>query len=121
LGRASANLAKALRKRSTDAERLLWNQLRARQMGGLKFRRQEPIGGHIVDFVCYDRKLVIELDGAGHASQRGDDRARDSWLQGQGFRVIRVLDNEILVNTQGVLDVIEGACQEHLKSEGRQA
>ena len=112
MGRGSTNLAKALRKRSTDSERRLWKHLQARQMGGLKFRRQEPIGRYIVDFVCYEANLVIELDGAGHESQLDDDRLRDSWLEEQGFRVMRLLDNEVLANTQGVLEVIDRACQD---------
>ncbi|MBN2408270.1 MAG: DUF559 domain-containing protein [Candidatus Aminicenantes bacterium] len=57
------DFARALRKRSTEAENLLWKKLRAKRLNGLKFRRQEPIGGYIVDFVCFERKVIIELDG----------------------------------------------------------
>ena len=113
MGRGSTSMARGLRKRSTDSERRLWKHLQARRMRGLKFRRQEPIGRYIVDFVCYEAHLVIELDGACHASKLDDDRLRDSWLEEQGFRVIRVLDNEVLINTQGVLEVIDKDCQDH--------
>jgi len=76
--------AKALRKRSTDVERLLWRYLRAKQIGGLKFRRQQPIGQYIVDFACFEKKIVIEVDGGQHAVERrirkemNGSEARDS-------------------------------------------
>jgi very-short-patch-repair endonuclease len=116
LGSRPTDVARGLRRRSTDAERRLWKHLRARRIGGAKFRRQEPIGRYIVDFVCYERNLVVEVDGACHASQLDDDRLRDLWLQEQGFNVMRVLDNEVLNNTQGVLEVIHKACQDHQAS-----
>jgi very-short-patch-repair endonuclease len=71
-------LAKDLRKKSTDAEIDLWNLLRAKQIQGLKFRRQEPIGRYIVDFVCYERQVIIEVDGGQHAAAIAEDSARDS-------------------------------------------
>ena len=119
MGRGSSNLARGLRKRSTNSERRLWKHLRARQMAGLKFRRQEPIGRYIVDFVCYEVNLVIELDGASHATQLEDDRRRDLWLQEQGFRVMRVLDTEVLANMQGVLEAIDRACHDHQRAGER--
>jgi very-short-patch-repair endonuclease len=98
--------AKDLRKRSTDAERNLWNKLRAKQIQGLKFRRQEPIGRYIVDFVCYERQVIIEVDGGQHAAAIAEDSARDTWLSSQGFKVMRFWDHEVLTNIQGVLGSI---------------
>jgi very-short-patch-repair endonuclease len=74
------SFAKDLRKRSTDAERLLWRHLRAKRICGLKFRRQQCIGDYIVDFVCFEKRIVIELDGGQHADNREKDKVRDSWL-----------------------------------------
>jgi very-short-patch-repair endonuclease len=103
-------LAKSLRENSTDAERLLWQHLRARQAQGLKFRRQQPIGNYIVDFVCFDRKLIIELDGGQHAEQQQTDDARTQWLETQGFTVIRFWNNEVLQNLEGVWQAIVQYC-----------
>jgi very-short-patch-repair endonuclease len=105
-----ANLARNLRKRCTDAERLLWAHLRARQLEGLKFRRQHPIGHYIVDFVCLERRLVVEVDGGHHASQRDSDVERDKWLEEEGYSVLRLWDNDVLTNTDGVLEVIRRKC-----------
>jgi very-short-patch-repair endonuclease len=99
-------IAKILRKRSTEAEKMLWNSLRAKQPHGHKFRRQEPVGRFIVDFVCYEKKLVIEVDGGQHAAQKQGDEERDNWLASQGFNVLRFWDNEILGNIEGVMEVI---------------
>jgi len=100
------SIAKALRKNLTDSERKLWRYLRARQLEGLKFRRQEPIGGYVVDFVCFEKHLVIEVDGGQHAQEKNKDAVRDAWLREQGFRVLRFWDNEVMANTEGVLDSI---------------
>jgi very-short-patch-repair endonuclease len=108
--RRSTSLARGLRRRLTDAERHLWRRVRARRLGGLKFRRQEPIGGYIVDFVCFEKRVVIELDGSHHAVQVEEDRVRDEWFEGQGFRLLRFLDNEVLTNLDGVLETISSAC-----------
>ena len=102
--------AKELRKNSTEAERVMWRHLRLKQMGGLKFRRQEQIGHFIVDFVCYERHLVIEADGGQHAVDREKDAERTCWLEAQGFRVLRFWNHEILTNTAGVLAVIWRQC-----------
>ena len=107
------HLARNLRKRSTDAERLLWRHLRARQLDGLKFRRQQPIGNYIVDFVCLERGVVIELDGGQHASELQKDRKRDRWFEVEGFTVLRFWDNEVLTNTDGVLEVVRESCLDH--------
>jgi very-short-patch-repair endonuclease len=102
------NSAKYLRQQQTDAEKKLWYFLQNKNLDGLKFRRQQPIGYYIVDFVCFERKLIIELDGSQHHSTsiKNRDNRRTSWLEGEGFVVIRFWDNEILENVQGVLTVI---------------
>jgi len=105
--------AKALRKRSTDVEMLLWRYLRAKQMEGLKFRRQQPIGRYIVDFACFEKKIVIEVDGGQHVLERRQDTERDEWLRSQGFTVLRLWNNEVLTNTQGVLEKIRISCLSH--------
>jgi very-short-patch-repair endonuclease len=103
-------LGKALRKRPTDAEQLLWKHLRLKQMEGLKFRRQQPIDNYIVDFVCLEKRIVIEVDGGQHAVQKEADIERDAYLRQQGFDVIRFWNNEILQNINGVLEVIRKSC-----------
>ncbi len=103
-------IAKNLRKQLTDTERLLWTRLRAKQLEGLKFRRQEPIGKYIVDFVCYEKCLVIEADGGQHSFEKGKDETRDKWLNKEGFKVLRFWNNEILTNIEGVLEVIKKEC-----------
>jgi very-short-patch-repair endonuclease len=89
---------------------MLWKHLRARQLDGLKFRRQEPIGHYVLDFICYEKELVIELDGGQHAIKKEDDKERDTWLEQQGFKVLRFWNNEVLTNTDGVLEVIRENC-----------
>ena len=104
--------AKELRKNGTDAENIIWYHLRAKQFEGLKFRRQQPIGNYIVDFVCFSKKIVIELDGGQHDIKRikQKDKKRDTWLQKQGFKVLRFWNNEIFENLDGVLEVIWRKC-----------
>ncbi|MEX0316477.1 MAG: endonuclease domain-containing protein [Ruegeria sp.] len=94
--------ARQLRQDQTEAEKRLWFALRARQFRGLKFRRQVPIGPYIVDFLCAERTLVVEADGGQHADALTDQR-RDQWLEGQGFRVLRFSNSDILTNLPGVL------------------
>jgi very-short-patch-repair endonuclease len=98
--------ARTLRHDMTDAERRLWYRLRAHRFGGLSFRRQVPIGPYIADFVCFDARLVVEVDGGQHASQSAYDTERDAWLRSQGFVVLRFWNNDVLVNTQAVLEQI---------------
>ena len=103
--------ARELRRDSTVAERKLWEQLRNRQLGGLKFVRQEPVGPYIVDFVCRAAKLIVEVDGATHST--GEEQARDArrtaFLRGEGYRVIRVQTIEVVEAMDGVLRTIEEA------------
>ena len=106
-------IAKNLRKTSTKAERLLWRYLRAKRLEGYKFRRQEPIGNYIVDFVCFEKRIVIEVDGSQHQIETDKDTIRDEWLKKQGFRVLRFWNNEVLRNMEGVYEVIKESCLSH--------
>jgi len=94
--------AKALRSRMTDTERFLWQQLRAHRLAGAKFKRQQSIGPYIVDFVCFEARLVIEVDGGQHLDCDAD-RIRDAWLESQGFRVLRFWNHEVLTESPAVL------------------
>jgi very-short-patch-repair endonuclease len=97
--------ARTLRRRQTDAEAKLWRALRNRQLGGAKFVRQEPIAGYYADFVCRERGLIVELDGGQHADS-AHDRRRDAALRQAGFRVVRIWNNEVFGNFDGVLEHI---------------
>ena len=100
--------ARMLRETMTDAERALWYHLRAKRLLGWKFRRQQPIGNYIVDFVCFEAKLVVELDGGQHAEQADADAdaRRTAWLESQDFRVLRFWDDAVLKETDAVLGEI---------------
>jgi len=102
--------AKRLRKDSTFAERKLWHFLRTKQFSAHKFRRQEPIGRYVVDFVSCEVKVVIELDGGQHAHEQAKDQERDQWLESQGFKVLRFWNNDIMSNMTGVLEIIRKVC-----------
>lgn len=106
-------LAKIMRRRPTDAENLLWEHLRAKRFLGLKFKRQEPIGNYIADFICYEKKIVIELDGGQHARKRValEDRKRDEWMKSQGFKILRIWNHEVLRNLEEVLEIIADECE----------
>jgi len=97
--------AKTLRQNMTDAEHCLWKQLRAHRLINAKFKRQQPIGPYIVDFVCFDARLVIEIDGGQHLDS-DTDRVRDAWLNEHDFRVLRFWNNEVLKETTAVLEKI---------------
>lgn len=99
-------LARRLRRNETDAERVLWKYLRAHRMGGYKFRRQYVIEPYIVDFVCLETRLIIEADGSQHLRQEGEDRVRTEYLEALGYSVLRFWNDEILTNTQTVLESI---------------
>ena len=101
--------AKYLRTNQTDAEQRLWYYLRAHRFMGLKFKRQKPIGCYIVDFVCMERCLVIELDGGQHAESVLEDQRRDVWLRGQGYTVLRFWNNDVMQQLEGVLEQIRFA------------
>ena len=99
--------ARQLRRNQTDVEQRLWRALRARSFGGAKFRRQLPIGRHVVDFACPSRRLIVELDGGQHAAQASGDEARSRMLAAHGYRVIRFWNNDVNENLPGVLAAIE--------------
>jgi very-short-patch-repair endonuclease len=103
--------ARQLRRNPTDAERLLWQRLRYWQVDGCKFRRQQPLGRYIVDFVSFEKRLIVELDGGQHAEQSKYDTERDDWLRDQGFVVMRCWNNDVLTNVEGVLEVIKSRLQ----------
>ena len=96
--------ARSLRRNSTDAEIILWQHLRDRRLLGCKFRRQVPIGKYIVDFLCEDPPISIELDGGQHMEQERYDQTRTNWLQANGFLVLRFWNNDIAENLEGVLE-----------------
>ena len=98
--------AKSLRSHQSEAEQRLWYYLRAHRFVGLKFRRQKPVGRFIVDFICHERHLIVEVDGGQHAEQNAYDRDRDSWLRGQGYRVLRVWNHEVIQQIDAVLERI---------------
>ncbi|HEY0223172.1 MAG TPA: endonuclease domain-containing protein [Pseudolabrys sp.] len=89
----------------TDAESRLWYALRAHRLDGLSFRRQTPIGRYIVDFVCLDLRLIIELDGGQHTESKKDE-VRDRWLKSKGYRVLRFWNSDVLKNRNAVLETI---------------
>ena len=100
--------ARKLRRNMTDAERALWRLLRDRRMQGWRFRRQEPIECYIVDFVCFEARLIVEVDGGQHADSESDKR-RDARLHAQGFRVLRFWNNDVLSNPDGVCQTLTTA------------
>jgi len=102
--------SRRLRRQATDAELKLWSHLRSRTLENFKFVRQEPIGPYIVDFVCREKRLVVEVDGGQHATDPRD-AIRDQWLAAHRYRVLRFWNNDVLSNTEGVLEVIASALQ----------
>jgi very-short-patch-repair endonuclease len=99
-------VAQILRNNATDAEKCLWCRLSRRQLGGFKFSRQMPVGTYICDFMCREAQLVIELDGGQHDARAPLDRKRTSYIESQGYRVLRFWNNDVLGNVDGVLTVI---------------
>lgn len=98
--------ARRLRSDMTEAEQALWLQLRDRRLAGFKFRRQFPVGPFFADFACWQAKLIVELDGGQHSVQAAYDQQRTSFLKRQGFTVIRFWNDEVLLNWEGVRQVI---------------
>jgi very-short-patch-repair endonuclease len=101
--------ARRLRRQATPQEVILWSRLRSGRFYGLKFRRQHPLGRYVVDFICLEKKLIIELDGWQHKEERREwyDQERSTWLQSLGFRVLRFWNNEVNDNLNGVMLKIE--------------
>ena len=107
----ASSIARRLRQNPTEAERRLWSRLRKRQLEGCRFRRQAPLGPYVVEFACLTARLVIEIDGGQHSWQAGKDAARTSWLEANGFHVLRFWNNEVHGNLEGVLDAVRRALQ----------
>ena len=107
-GRVRKTIARKLRRDQTDAERTLWARLRSKQLIGAKFRRQQPVGPYIVDFINFDSRLVVEIDGGQHNEEKmiHKDDNRTRWLRERGYRVLRFWDNEVLQNVDSVLEKI---------------
>lgn len=95
-----------LRNNPTDAEKKIWQHLRLRNLDGNKFRRQHPVGNFIVDFVCIEKKLIVELDGGQHQESVAYDSERTEWLESKGYRVVRFWDNDVLLDTDSVMKAI---------------
>ena len=103
--RSNAFRARSLRRKSTDAEMRIWFAVRDRRLAGFKFVRQEAIGPYVVDFVCRDHKIVVEVDGGQHAENMRD-QVRDAYLKSEGYRVLRFWNSDVLNNLNGVLETI---------------
>jgi very-short-patch-repair endonuclease len=103
--------ARELRRNQTPAEASLWSHLRARQLDGMRFRRQHPIGPYVVDFYCAESRLVIEVDGDTHAEQVEADQARTAWLESRGYRVIRFTNSEVRRQLEAVIEETAEACR----------
>jgi very-short-patch-repair endonuclease len=101
-------LARRLRRDSTSAELRLWNRLRARSIDNHKFVLQQPVGRYVVDFICSEKRLVIEFDGGQHADSVRD-RVRDQWFREHNYRILRFWNNDIISNMDGVLETIATA------------
>ena len=108
-GRALAR-PREMRSNPTEAERVLWQLLRNKRLAGWKWKRQEEIGPYIVDLVCYRARLIVEADGSQHIDC-ASDATRDAWLRGQGFRVLRFFNNQILAEPDSVLTAILAALE----------
>ncbi len=106
--RVMTNRARALRHERTDAERKLWYALRAHRLAGHSFRRQTPCGPFIADFICAEARLVVEVDGATHSSddEIDYDRRRDAWFAANGWRVLRVTNDDVYRNFDGVIETV---------------
>jgi adenine-specific DNA-methyltransferase len=102
----NTKIARELRNNPTDAEQCLWHELNRRQIAGVKFRRQQPISPFIVDFVCFERRVVVEVDGGQHTEQLHYDEQRMRWLEAQGYRLMRFWNNDVLANTRAVAQAV---------------
>jgi len=108
--------ARALRRNSTKAERVLWRCLRANQLGGFKFRRQQVVGPYIADFYCAAAQLIIETDGVTHDGRADYDERRTKYLEAEGYRVMRFFDREVLESTTAVLEEVLRVAQERVNA-----
>jgi very-short-patch-repair endonuclease len=107
-----SKLQRRLRRNPTDAERRLWSCLRRKQMGHFKFRRQHPFGDYVIDFVCLEAMLAVEVDGGQHSEEREQDAVRTKSLNEAGFKVLRFWNNDVLRDIEAVKESIWLALQE---------
>jgi very-short-patch-repair endonuclease len=105
--------SRTLRKDQTSAEKRLWEKLRGRRLSGYKFVRQEPVGPYFVDFLCRERALVVEVDGATHSTEEeiAYDQRRDRFLDAEGFRIVRVTNEAVFTEIDGVCETILAAIE----------
>ena len=106
----STERARTLRREMTDAERAFWRRVRDRRFGGLKFRRQVPVVPYFADFLCYEKKLIVELDGGQHVERAAYDERRTRYLETEGYKVVRFWDTDVLKNMDGVLAELVRLC-----------
>ena len=104
--RQNVPAARTLRSRETPAEHLLWEALRGRQLAGLKFRRQHPIGPFVADFCCPERRVIVELDGKIHETQQDRDAEREDLLRATAYHILRFTNREVLTDLSGTLEQI---------------
>jgi very-short-patch-repair endonuclease len=109
--------ARQLRRDSTEAEKKLWRALRAK-LPQYKWRRQMPVGPYFADFACFAQKLVVELDGGQHAESGEYEKARTRFIEAQGYRFLRFWNNDVLMNTTGVLERIAETLSRRQREEG---
>jgi len=103
---AKTKRARELRESPTEAERVLWNHIRRRQLGGHRFRRQHLIGPYVVDFFCFQKGLALEIDGGQHSERAGLDAERTAWLEGRGYQVLRFWNNQVQNEIEAVKEAI---------------
>jgi len=115
-GSEALDRARQMRREMTPEEELLWSHLRARRLGGFKFKRQEWLGRYIADFYCWEAKLIVEVDGSQHHEQAGYDAGRDAWLKRRGLKVLRFWNNEVTGETEAVLAKILSVFEERVPS-----
>ena len=105
MAHAHLRFAKSMRRQPTEAERAIWHVVRAGRLDGLKFKRQVPLGPYIVDFICFEAKLIVEVDGGQHGDSPRDAR-RDAYFAGVGLRTLRIWNSDALTNRAGVARAI---------------
>ena len=110
-GESKIDRARRLRREAPPAERALWRLLRDRRLAGLKFRRQRPVGPFFADFCCLGEKLIVELDGDSHHDRGGADLRRQAYLEAAGFRVLRVLNEDVHRDPEAVLLAVARAAR----------
>jgi very-short-patch-repair endonuclease len=110
----SEHRPRTLRNNSTDAERILWQHLRNRQIRGARFRRQHAIANYVVDFISLDAMLIVELDGGQHQEQQAYDAVRDAYLESAGFHVLGYWNPDVTANPSGILESIHTAVEKRM-------